>query len=138
VHRRLDRVSQSLFQLAVVSVSTYLALTAATAAGLFPHALLTHSSKAFSFLGVALPTFGGAVAGIRYFGDFERFAAISDVTAEKLEAVGARIRLLLTVPDARLDYARAAELARLTDEIVTSEIESWQAVFGGKHITLPV
>jgi hypothetical protein len=138
VHRRLDRVSTLLFQMAVVSVTSYLTLTAAAAAGLFPHAWLERSSNVFTFLGISLPTFGGAIAGIRYFGDFERFAAISDVTAEKLEAVGARIRLLLTVPDERLDYARAAELVRLTDEIVTSEIESWQAVFGGKHITLPV
>ena len=35
-------------------------------------------------------------------------------------------------------YARAAELCHAADEIVVSEIENWQAVFGGKHITVPV
>jgi hypothetical protein len=45
---------------------------------------------------------------------------------------------LLTAPDEALDYARASELAHATDDIVVSEIENWQAVFGGKHITVPV
>ena len=44
----------------------------------------------FSFLGVTLPTFGGAIA---------RFSAISEVIAEKLDAVASRIELLLTAPD---------------------------------------
>ena len=138
VHRRLDKLSRALFRLAVLSVASYLVLAAAGAAGMTGPAWLPEMSKIFTFLGVLFPTFAGAVAGIRYFGDFERFAAISEVTAEKLDAVAARIRLLLSVPDAQLDYARAAELSRLTDEIVFSEIENWQAVFGGKHITVPV
>nr|QQZ51772.1 hypothetical protein JKL49_13235 [Phenylobacterium glaciei] len=85
-----------------------------------------------------LPTFGAAVAGIRYFGDFERFSAISQVSAEKLDAVHSRIRLLLAAPDAALDYGRVSELAHATDDIVVSEIENWQAVFGGKHVSVPV
>ena len=49
-----------------------------------------------------------------------------------------RIELLLTAPDSALDYARVSELAHAADDIVVSEIENWQAVFGGKHITVPV
>lgn len=92
----------------------------------------------FTFLGVAFPTFGAAIAGIRYFGDFERFAAISEVTAAKLEGVHSRIALLLSAPDDRLDYARVSELAHAADDVVVTEIENWQAVFGGKHIAVPV
>ena len=95
-------------------------------------------SKLFTFLGVMFPTLGASIAGIRYFGDFERFAAISEVTAEKLDAVHLRIGLLLAAPDDALDYSAVAELVHTVDDIVVSEIENWQAVFGGKHITVPV
>ena len=92
----------------------------------------------FTFLGVLLPTFGAAIAGIRYFGDFERFSAISRVTAEKLQAIHTRIDRLLAAPEGALDYGRAADLAHATDDVVVSEIESWQSVFGGKQVTVPV
>lgn len=138
VHRNLDKVSELSFQLAVVSVATFLTLSAATLLGLMPDEALYKSTKTFTFLAVVLPTFGAAIAGIRYFGDFERFANISEVTAEKLDAVHKRIELLLTAPDGQLTYGRVAELAHATDDVVNSEIESWQAVFGGKHITVPV
>jgi hypothetical protein len=138
VHHKLDRLSERLFQLAVVSVSTYLLLAACVALGILPHGWLKDASKIFTFLGVMFPTFGASIAGMRYFGDFERFAAISDVTAKKLDGVHTRIRLLLSAPDGALDFSRAAELAHATDDIVVSEIENWQAVFGGKHITVPV
>jgi hypothetical protein len=138
VHHRLDHLSERLFQLAVVSVSTYLILAGCVALGLFPHGWLKDASKIFTFLGVMFPTFGASIAGMRYFGDFERFAAISEVAAEKLDGVHSRIRLLLSAPDAALDYARAAELVHAADDIVVSEIENWQAVFSGKTITVPV
>jgi hypothetical protein len=138
VHRNLDRLSEFSFQLAVVSVALFLALTVGVWASLVSATALHGATKTFTFLGVLLPTFGAAIAGIRYFGDFERFAAISEVTAEKLDAVHKRIEFLLAAPDAALDYGRAADLAHAADDIVVSEIENWQAVFGGKHITVPV
>jgi hypothetical protein len=138
VHRRLDRLSGRLFQLAVLTVAGYLALAAAAAAGLAPHGWPHTASKLFTFLGVMLPALGASIAGMRYFGDFERFAAISEITAEKLEGVHQRIRLLLDAPDHLLDYAGVSDLAHTVDAIVVDEIENWQAVFGGKHITVPV
>ena len=137
-HHRLDKLSEVMFILAVVAVSGYLVLKGLGALHLIDKEIVGGVSMLFSFLGVMLPTFGGAIAGVRYFGDFERFSAISDVTAEKLDAVAGRIELLLTAPDSGLDYARVAELAHAADGIVVSEIENWQAVFGGKHITVPV
>ncbi|GAC1403796.1 MAG: hypothetical protein NVSMB69_00820 [Novosphingobium sp.] len=138
VHHRLDKLSERLFLLAVLSVSTYLVLALVSGLGYMPHEELHGAAKIFSFLGVMFPTFGAALAGIRYFGDFERFAGISEVTAGRLEAVDARIRLLQSAPDHLLTYAQVTELAHAADDIVVSEIESWQAVFGGKHFTVPV
>lgn len=138
VHHNLDALSTRLFQLAVLSVSAYLLLKFGAALHIVPHEWPHAASYVTTFLGVAFPTFGAAIAGIRYFGDFERFAAISEVTAAKLDGVHSRIALLLEAPDDRIDYARVTELAHAADDIVVTEIENWQAVFGGKHITVPV
>jgi hypothetical protein len=138
VHHNLDTFSTRLFQLAVASVTVYLVVKAGSVLGLVPHDWPKALSKPGTFLGVALPTFGAAIAGIRYFGDFERFAAISEVTAAKLDGLHSRIALLLSAPDERIDYARVSELAHAVDDVVVSEIENWQAVFGGKHIAVPV
>jgi hypothetical protein len=138
VHHRLDRLSERLFQAAIVSVSAYLAAVGLHAVGMLSSGPFHLAGKYATFLGVMFPTFGAGLAGIRYFGDFERFAAISQVTAEKLDGVHSRIELLLSAPDHAITYAQVAELAHAADDIVVSEIENWQAVFGGKHISVPV
>ncbi len=138
VHHKLDKVSEMLFSLAIVAVATYLVLKGGGALDLWPSAIAGRLSDLFTFLAVLLPTFGGAIAAVRYFGDFERFAAISRVTSEKLQTLHMRIAQLLAAPEGALDYGRAADLAHATDDVVVTEIESWQAVFGGKHVTVPV
>jgi hypothetical protein len=138
VHHGLDRISERLFIFAVVSVATYLSLMSFGALGVIPAHWAHDMSKTFTFLGVILPALGGAFAGIRYFGDFERFAAISEVTAEKLEEVEERINILLKAPDGELRYAQIADLAHAIDDIVVTEIENWQSVFGSKQIAVPV
>lgn len=138
VHHNLDRASTFLFQLAVASVAIYLALRGAAEFRVVDPERVAHASKLFTVLGVMFPTFGAGIAGIRYFGDFERFAAISEVTAQKLGSVLARIELLAQAPASELHYGRVAELAHATDDIVFAEIENWQSVFGGKQITVPV
>lgn len=138
VHRNLDRLSGALFLLAVISVAAYLALRAGAALHAIPETVPHDLSKSFTFLGVLFPTFGGTIAGIRYFGDFDRFAAISEVSAEKLDAVHRRAELLLAAPGKLLDYGSLSEIAKAADDIVVTEIENWQAVFAGKHISVPV
>ena len=137
VDRRLDRLAETLFKLAVASVATWLLMKAGAALHLLPHQWPHATSKIFAFLGVALPTLGASIAGIRYFGDFERFAAISEVTAGKLAQVEVRIGQLLAGPDTAIDYEGVSRLAHGIDGIVVDEIESWQAVFSGKPIALP-
>ena len=137
VDRHLDRLAETLFKLAVASVATWLLMKAGAALQLLPQDLPHATSKAFAFLGVALPTLGASIAGIRYFGDFERFAAISGVTAGKLAQVEVRIGQLLAGPDSAIDYEGVSRLAHAIDGIVVDEIESWQAVFSGKPIALP-
>ncbi len=137
VHEGLDHLSGALFILAVLSVASYLVLAAGADMAIIEGGLVTHAAKVFTVLGVALPTLGGALAGIRYFGDFERFAAISEVAAEKLGVVADRIALLQRAPLDRLDYRHVSELVHATDEVVFNEIQNWQAVFSGKRITVP-
>jgi len=138
VHAGLDHLAEGLFVAAVVSVATYLVLASLNALGGLDEETLRHAAKYFTVLGVVLPTLGGAIAGIRYFGDFERFAAISEVTAEKLSLIEARIDLLMAAPVDRLEYSSVAELIHATDEVVVEEIENWQSVFSGKRISVPV
>lgn len=138
VNHRLDLVSETAFRLALISVALWLLLWAGGAAGLIPTTLVDKTAKLFTFLGVMFPSIGGAFAGIRYFGDFDRFAAISRVSAEKLDVLHRRATLLHAAPDAGLDYGNVADLAHAADDVVVSEIESWQAVFAGKHFSVPV
>ncbi len=138
VHHGLDKLSERLFALAVVSVTIYLSLIILGSLGVISGNWAHDLSKTFTFMGVILPALGGAFAGIRYFGDFERFAAISEVTAEKLDAVEARIAILLKAPEGDLRYSQIADLAHTIDDIVVTEIENWQSVFGSKQIAVPV
>jgi hypothetical protein len=45
--------------------------------------------------------------------------------------------LLLSGAETALTYAAAADLMHALDEAVVDEIESWQSVFGAKHLALP-
>ncbi|HXQ11443.1 MAG TPA: hypothetical protein VN805_10660 [Caulobacteraceae bacterium] len=138
VHLNLDRLAERLFVLAIVAVGCSLLMIEAGAASILSRATEEIASKWLHFFDVLLPTFGGAIAGVRYFGDFERFAAISEVTANKLDGVHARIQPLLAATDAALDYGLIADIAHAADDTVVGEIENWQAVFGNKNITVPV
>ena len=137
VHHRLDHAAETCFKLAVISVLAYLLVKGGGVAGVLPKSWAQDSSPLFTFLGVAFPTLGANLAGIRYFGDFERFAAISQVAADKLGEIEARMTLLLSGAEEALTYAAAADLMHALDEAVVEEIESWQAVFGAKHLALP-
>jgi hypothetical protein len=138
VHRNLDRLCEALFIFAIISVSAYLALLAAEGMHLLPDRTGELLAKPLTFLGLALPALGGAFAGIRYLGDFERFAAISEVAAEKLDALADRIETLLAGADAELRYAQVASLAHSLDDVVVAEIEGWQSVFAAKNMAVPV
>jgi hypothetical protein len=138
VHHRLDKLSTTLFLLAFLSVTGYLTIKGLSVVGWLDPDFPKSLSKIFTYMGVIFPTFGAAIAGIRYFGDFERFAAISEVSAGKLEIVHRRLQTLLADPAFEPEFANASDLAHAMDDIVVEEIENWQAVFGGKHIAVPV
>lgn len=137
VHHSLDRLAEACFALAIVSVSAYLLLKLGSVVGVVPASLPSDLSKAFTFLGIAFPTLGANIAGIRFFGDFERFADISEITAQKLENVSRRMELLLEGAESQITYTSVSAMAHAIDDIVIDEIENWQAVFGGKHVALP-
>ncbi|GAA4050649.1 hypothetical protein [Parerythrobacter jejuensis] len=137
VHHGLDHLSELSFAAAIGVVSLYLALAALAHFGQIDAVWLGKAAKWFTVAAVALPTIGGAIAAIRYYGDFERFAEISEVTAEKLDHVAERVGLLLDAPHDSLDFGAVARIMHDTDEIVFSEIQNWQAVFSGKRTTIP-
>ncbi|BDI61689.1 hypothetical protein [Qipengyuania nanhaisediminis] len=137
VHHRIDRAAEYFFLAALVSVTIYLGVELAALLGLLAPGAPYAIAKSFTFLGVAFPTIGANLAGIRYFGDFERFAGISRATAAKLREVEARLNLLVEGEQEGLTYRSASDIVRMVDEVVFSEIESWQAVYGGKALALP-
>ena len=71
-------------------------------------------------------TLGASIAGIRYFGDFERFAAISEVTAGKLEQVEVRIGQLLAGPEAAIDYEGISRLAHGVDAVSYTHLDVYK------------
>lgn len=137
VHHRLDELSEYSFAAAIMVVGGYLILALLAGLGYFDSGILAKMAKWFTVVAVALPTLGGAIAAIRYFGDFERFGEISAVTAGKLEPIAHRIDMLISAPSERLDFAAVAKIAHDADDVVFSEIENWQAVFSGKRTTIP-
>ncbi|MES2699739.1 MAG: hypothetical protein V4647_09035 [Pseudomonadota bacterium] len=68
---------------AAAGIRTDLLLKDVAALHVIPHEWPHTSSHTVTFLDVALPTFGATIASIRHFGEFERFAAISEMTAAK-------------------------------------------------------
>ncbi len=138
VHHNLDRMSETLFILAIISVSAYLLLKSGATLGVLSGSVPSSVSKLTTFLGVAFPTLGAAIAGIRYFGDFERFAAMSDVASTKLERLVLRSDLLLESSRSDVSYDDYADLTRKIDDVVTDEIASWLSIFGTKRISVPV
>jgi hypothetical protein len=138
VHHRLEHISDRLFQFAVVIVGAFLVIAGLQTLEAFPSGAFNLISKICTVLAVSLPTLGGTNAGLRFFGDFERFAAISEVTAEKLSALEHRITLLHDSAGDRLDYRAVSDLLHAADAVVISEIENWQSVFSAKRISVPV
>lgn len=136
-HDRIDRSADVCFLAAFASVSIYLAIELGAAFGWLPADMPYQAAKSFTFLGVALPTLGANLAGLRYFGDFERFSAISNVTAKKLARIEERIALLLSGDNERITYKATSDVVKLVDETVIEEIASWQSIFGAKHLSLP-
>lgn len=136
-HHAIEHLAERLFAVAILAVAAYLALSAAAGLGLVEGDLVKKLAKWFTVIAVALPTTGGALAAIGYFGDFDRFADISQATAQRLEELRQRIEVFLGLPDESKSYARFADLARTADAIAFGEIQAWQAVFSGKRITVP-
>lgn len=49
-----------------------------------------------------------------------------------------RIVILLEAADGELRYSQVTDLTHAIDDIVVTEIENWQSVFGSKQIAVPV
>ncbi len=136
-HHAIETLAERLFALAVIMVTLYLVLFGLSEISVIAPEWVTLLAKWFTVSAVALPTIAGALAAIGYFGDFDRFADISEMTARRLEALQERTVMYLDQSDDALGYAPLAQLARQTDETTFAEIQAWQAVFGNKRTTVP-
>ncbi|TRD11933.1 hypothetical protein FGU71_08745 [Erythrobacter insulae] len=136
-HHSIERFAEAMFALAVLGVAIYLAAFGASQFGLIDQALVDKGAKWFTVLAVALPTISGAFAAIGYFGDFDRFADVSQLTGERLQELAARIEQYQHLPEERMSYSQLADLVRAADETTFAEIQAWQAVFSGKRTTVP-
>lgn len=136
-HHGIERFAETMFGLAVAVVAFYLAGVAASQLGLLAPGFVDRFAKWFTVIALALPTISGAFAAIGYFGDFDRFADISQMTVERLDKLAERAVRIEALPDSQLSYAQLADLVRLTDQTTFDEIQSWQAVFSGKRTTVP-
>lgn len=137
VHHHLDTFAERLFIGAVFCVALYLVLFGLSKLAIVDGDWLKGAAKWFTVLAVALPSLGSALAGIRFFGDFERMAEISEVAASRLDTIGKRIETLLTAPDRAMTYRHVAQIMRATDQAVIAELEAWQSVFSSKVIAVP-
>ena len=136
-HHAIERVAEGFFALAILIVTTYVALAGGVALGFIDPQVTKGLAKWFTVIAIALPTISGALTAIGFFGDFDHFADVSQVSAQRLEALAQRIGVLLDRPDDALTYDQFAGLARKADAIAFDEIQAWQAVFSGKRITVP-
>ena len=136
-HHAIERVAEGFFALAILIVTTYVALAGGVALGFIDPQVTKGLAKWFTVIAIALPTISGALTAIGFFGDFDHFADVSQVSAQRLEALSQRIGVLLDRPDEALTYDQFADLARKADAIAFDEIQAWQAVFSGKRITVP-
>lgn len=136
-HHSIERVAEGFFALAILIVATYVALSGGAALGLVDPDTTKGLAKWFTVVAIALPTISGALTAIGFFGDFDHFADVSQVTAQGLDALSQRIAAFLDRPDDALTYDQFADLARRADAIAFDEIQAWQSVFSGKRITVP-
>lgn len=136
-HHAVERVAEGFFALAILIVATFVALSGAVAIGLLDPEVTKGLAKWFTVVAIALPTISGALTAIGFFGDFDHFADVSQVSAQGLDALSQRIEAFLDRPDDALTYDQFADLARKADEIAFDEIQAWQSVFSGKRITVP-
>lgn len=131
VHKGLDVLSAFLFGCALLGALVYVGM----------HTLDLHmsstASKWFTFMGVAFPMAGATCASLRFFGDFERFGSISAAAERNLTHIMERIAKLERAAGG-VDYGTASRVAHSVESVFVEELESWQAIFGGKHMGIPV
>lgn len=162
LNHRLDTFSLWAIIIAFVSSAAYLLLWAvkqkapgwAPWLGVMDHhsmmysvhaGLYTVMAKTAAFFGAVLPAVAAAAAGIRFQGDFERFAMRSKDTATRLQAFAARARDL----EARATACGAAAcideaplfetllgLLLETQAVLDEDLADWRFAYAARPITL--
>ncbi len=86
-----------------------------------------------TWISAVFPTFGAALAGIRFTGDFEGFARRSRQTAERLR----RLSDEFSRAERHMTFDRAAKALEDTAKKMTDDLQGWQSIYALKRISLP-
>lgn len=157
LNHRLDTLSLWAIIAAFITSAAYLVLWIAKGSApldLWPatidkHSLLYSAHDIFkyaaAFFGAVLPAVAAAAAGIRFQGDFERFAMRSKNTATQLKALAERADNLKARADACGNAACSGQSPLLepllgllldTQDVLDEDLADWRFAYAARPITL--
>ncbi|MFI5014338.1 MAG: hypothetical protein ACHQAY_18535 [Hyphomicrobiales bacterium] len=96
-------------------------------------AWLVYAMSSITFLAAFLPMLGAVLGGIRESGDFDRFSARSDKTADALQELAAEV----AHAKSKLRLETTLDVLFSTAQVLTDDLAAWQAVYGRKRLDLP-
>jgi hypothetical protein len=137
LHRRLDVLGWLAVLAAAIMGAVFLGVTLAHMLHVAGEADVLRLKSATTFTGGFLPLFAGALAGVRFQGDFERFAERSRSTQAQLEELLPLLALLARraedeSPDAMPVAEDAIDLALVVQERFEDDLEDWHFVYAAR------
>ena len=152
-HHRLDRIGVAVVLVGAVASLAYLVAAAIAASyptgggpGGWIAAHYGHFSTIAAFLGGVGPALAAALMGIRYHGDFERFANRSQDSARVLSALGQRAAALAAEagrcaaggpPAPAPLFEQLLDLALDTQAALDDDLADWRFAYAARPVPLP-
>lgn len=151
-HERLARLHHRLDQLSIFAIGLAFGISAAYLVlawlhpypGTFLHGAYYSLKNLAAFCGGVLPAAAAAAAGVRYHGDFERFALRSRETAARLAALGERAGRLAARAEGCGAKACAGQaplyepllsLMLDTQAVLDEDLADWRFAYAARPIT---
>jgi hypothetical protein len=145
LHHRLDIAGRVLVGLAVAVALGFLILRLVDHWLILNEAVVKFARTFTTFCGGALPALAAALAGIRFQGDFERFALRSGKTHAQLLRLATQIeafkqRAVADQPDGTASqplYEELLQLALAVQTVFENDLEDWRFVYATRHSPEP-
>ncbi len=133
----LERLAQSLVALAVLAALAYLA-----AYSICGKAMVAPFAGWLTLLLAGMPALAGALAAIRYHGDFERFSNRSERTAAALEYLAAELRqyteAMATEATHPADpFGTLRDILLALEKVLLKDVRDWNFVYRVRHTPEP-